>query len=250
MERGKTICNALKAVRQEIALCNDIDYSPVECNHKGDCLGTCPKCEEEVRYLEHQLSLRQAMGKAVSIVGVGVGLAALTACKTHKSVTPPEIPDPEGLIMPEVEHRLMGKPAAPREEWEQPAPADSTVADCPLHPVAIPADSTDEERLFGYIDEQMPAFPGGQQALLKYLEDNLRFPASMKEKGPYGRVIVKFVVEKDGTITNVNILRGLGAEADAEAMRVVREMPKWRPGKRSGEAVRVQYSLPVNFQKP
>ena len=96
----------------------------------------------------------------------------------------------------------------------------------------------------------MPAFPGGQQALLKYLEDNLRFPASMKEKGPYGRVIVKFVVEKDGTITNVNILRGLGAEADAEAMRVVREMPKWMPGKRSGEAVRVQYSLPVNFQKP
>ena len=63
-------------------------------------------------------------------------------------------------------------------------------------------------------------------------------------------MIVKFVVEKDGTITNVNILRGLGAEADAEAMRVVREMPKWMPGKRSGEAVRVQYSLPVNFQKP
>ena len=72
----------------------------------------------------------------------------------------------------------------------------------------------------------------------------------MKEKGPYGRVIVNFVVEKDGSITNVKILRGLGAEADTEAMRVVREMPKWMPGKHSGEAVRVRYSLPVNFQKP
>ena len=87
MKRGKRICNTLKEVRMQVAKANDIEYAPTECHHEGDCAGTCPKCESEVRWLEQQLQLRRQLGKAVAVVGVSVGLAALTACdnKTLRS---------------------------------------------------------------------------------------------------------------------------------------------------------------------
>ena len=77
MKRGKWICNTLKEVRKQVAKANDIKYAPTECHHEGDCAGTCPKCEAEVRSLEQQLQLRRQLGKAVAVVGVSVGLAAL-----------------------------------------------------------------------------------------------------------------------------------------------------------------------------
>ena len=80
MKRGKEICNTLKEVRIKVAKANDIKYAPTECHHEGDCAGTCPKCESEVRWLEQQLQLRRQLGKAVAVVGVSMGLAALTAC--------------------------------------------------------------------------------------------------------------------------------------------------------------------------
>ena len=80
MKRGKRICKTLKEIRAQVARANDIPYEPTECKHKGDCAGTCPKCEEEVRYIEHQLNIRRMLGKAVAVVGVSAGLAALTAC--------------------------------------------------------------------------------------------------------------------------------------------------------------------------
>ena len=78
MKRGKKICTTLKEIRLQVARANGITYEPVECNHKGECLGTCPKCEEEVRYIERQLSIRRIMGKAAAVAGVamGVGMAA------------------------------------------------------------------------------------------------------------------------------------------------------------------------------
>ncbi len=84
MKRGKKICSTLKEVRMKVAKANDIKYAPTECHHEGDCAGTCPKCEAEVRWLEHQLQLRRQLGKAVAVVGVSMGLAALTACG-HKT---------------------------------------------------------------------------------------------------------------------------------------------------------------------
>ena len=80
MKRGKKICNALKEVRMQVAKANDIKYAPTECHYEGDCAGTCPKCEAEVRWLEQQLQLRRQLGKAVAMVGVSMGLAAVTAC--------------------------------------------------------------------------------------------------------------------------------------------------------------------------
>ena len=84
MKRGKKICNTLKEVRMQVAKANDIKYAPTECHHEGDCAGTCPQCEAEVRWLEQQLQLRRQLGKAVAVVGVSMGLAALTACNHNK----------------------------------------------------------------------------------------------------------------------------------------------------------------------
>ncbi len=89
MKRGKGICNTLREVRMRVAKANDIRYAPTECHHEGDCAGTCPKCEAEVRWLEQQLQLRRQLGKAVAVVGVSVGLAALTACEGKTLTTNP-----------------------------------------------------------------------------------------------------------------------------------------------------------------
>ena len=81
MKHGKYICETLKAIRSEIASANEIDYTPIKCDHKGDCDGTCPACEQETRWLERQLRVRQALGKAVTIAGVSMALS-LDSCNT------------------------------------------------------------------------------------------------------------------------------------------------------------------------
>lgn len=82
--RERNICNTLKAIRKQIADANGIDYSPEECNYKGECMGTCPKCEQDVRDLEYELHLRQMAGKAIKVAGIAAGLVAMTACSDGK----------------------------------------------------------------------------------------------------------------------------------------------------------------------
>ena len=98
------------------------------------------------------------------------------------------------------------------------------------------------------IVEQMPKFPGGEQAMMEYVSRNVKYPESAKENNLQGRVIVKFVIEKDGTVSNVEVGRGWGNELDDEAVRVVKAMPKWKPGKQDGKPVRVSFLLPINFK--
>ena len=97
--------------------------------------------------------------------------------------------------------------------------------------------------------EQMPSFPGGNEALMKYVQDNVKYPSHISEaEQRQGRVVVKFVVERDGSVTNVKIVRSLSSVFDKEAMRVVSNMPKWIPGKQNGRTVRVAYNVPVSFR--
>lgn len=107
-------------------------------------------------------------------------------------------------------------------------------------------ESAEEVQIFMVV-ESMPEFPGGEPALYKYLADNIKYPQMAKESGIQGRVFVTFVVERDGRVTDVRVLRGIGGGCDEEAIRVVENMPKWTPGKQRGKAVRVQYNLPVKF---
>ena len=96
--------------------------------------------------------------------------------------------------------------------------------------------------------EQMPEFPGGMKELMTYLKDNIKYPKAAQDKKVQGRVIVQFVVEKDGTPTEFKVMRSVDPDLDNEALRVLGEMPKWKPGMQKGQAVRVKYTVPVSFK--
>ena len=95
--------------------------------------------------------------------------------------------------------------------------------------------------------ENMPQFPGGEEARIKYMVESIKYPESAKKEGLQGTVYISFVVEKDGQIADAKVLRGIGKACDAEALRVVSEMPKWIPGTQKGQAVRVQFNMPIKF---
>ena len=107
--------------------------------------------------------------------------------------------------------------------------------------------AAEPEKVFDMV-EQMPTFPGGQQELMAYLGKNIKYPTIAQENGTQGRVIIQFVVERDGTITDVHVARGVDPYLDKEAVRVVQSMPKWIPGKQNGKAVRVKFTVPVMFR--
>ncbi len=115
-------------------------------------------------------------------------------------------------------------------------------------PVEAPVEEEEEEVVFVVV-ESMPEFPGGTQALFKYLSENVKYPVIAQENGIQGRVICQFVVNKDGSIVDVEVVRSGGDPSlDKEAVRVIKSMPKWKPGKQRGKAVRVKYTVPVNFK--
>ena len=108
-------------------------------------------------------------------------------------------------------------------------------------------DTTKKKNSWDCIPETMPYFPGGNVLMLKYLADNIKYPASAVKAKKQGRVIVGFIVQKDGSITHAKIVRSIDPELDAEALRVVKGMPKWTPGTQLGKPVSVKYALPVKF---
>jgi len=108
-------------------------------------------------------------------------------------------------------------------------------------------DDPDEEQIFKIV-EKMPSFPGGDVELMKFISNNIRYPVVAQENGIEGRVVVSFVVGKDGNITDAQILRGVDPNLDKEALRVVNSMPKWNAGEQRGKPVKVSYILPVTFK--
>ncbi|MCA1763438.1 MAG: energy transducer TonB [Cryomorphaceae bacterium] len=107
-------------------------------------------------------------------------------------------------------------------------------------------EEVEEEQVFSIVEE-MPSFPGGDEALLKFLGKNIKYPAIAKDAGIQGTVYVTFVVDEKGNVNDVKVLRSIGGGTDEEAIRVVESMPKWKPGKQRGKAVKVQYNLPIRF---
>lgn len=113
--------------------------------------------------------------------------------------------------------------------------------------VAQPEPKPEPEKVFEVV-EQMPSFPGGDKALMDFLSNNVKYPVVAQENGVQGRVVISFVVEKDGSITDVRVVRSVDPSLDKEAARVVKSMPRWIPGKQNGAAVRVKYNVPVSFR--
>ena len=216
MAKGKQTCKILKEIRKQIAAENDIQLVIEECTYQGDCKGTCPKCEAEVRYLERELEKRQRMGKAAVVAGLSVGLLGASQVALAQQPDPLRLDTTEvvleGCVVPE-----MGEVGNPEHDVYQ-------------------------------IVEQMPEFPNGQEALMLYIAKQVKYPAEAKKAGAQGRVFIGFIVEPDGSLSDFKVLRGIGYGCDEEALRVVKSMPKWQPGMHRGKAVRVQYLVPVNFK--
>lgn len=240
MEKGKRTCNVLKAVRLQIAKANEIKYEPHECHHEGPCAGTCPACEAEVRYLEQQLQKRRMMGRAVMLTGIAAGLTSLTACGQSKLPNRCENDSTEIELAGDV--AVDGYMEEPEPEVEEvvrgkmPAPVDT------ITPVKK------GERVLTGVVEYQPQFPGGKEACEQFIKENLRYPADA-EPGVEGRVIVSFLVNLDGTLSDIHVVKSLGEAFDNEALRVVKLMPKWSPGAIDGQRALRKYVIPVIFKK-
>jgi protein TonB len=164
---------------------------------------------------------------------------------------PPDVPPPQKLL------KFTVPIVTTKEDVEEPPPTQeetketqvSTVTqegenlpDLPPEPTADP----NEGKIF-LVVEEMPTFPGGEGELINYLHKNIKYPSIARENNIQGRVYVTFVVDNDGKIKDAKVLRGIGGGCDEEALRVVRAMPDWKPGRQNGRNVQVQYNLPVNF---
>ena len=280
MTRGKTICSVLKTIRKQVADANDIKYEPRECHHQGECRGTCPACEAEVRYIERELDLRRQLGKAVAIVGISAGLSALTGCsekaKKVDNVSEEGSKLTVGKVMVDTPERLDGDveykspvdtviidkdPATIKKRtapFKAPAPELEAVDSVCIDEgevlrsgevVVEPQPLTEEKaEIFGDVAEQMPSFPGGQSKLIEFLAENTRYPEECKETCIQGRVVVTFLVERDGSISHIKVVKSLDPLLDEEAVRVVSSMPKWNPGMQNGMRVGVKYTIPVTFR--
>ena len=127
------------------------------------------------------------------------------------------------------------------------AEVDENTQNIEIVPVQIEEDDEEDEITIFTVVENDPEFPGGMEALYKYLAQNIKYPQLARDNNITGKVYVTFVVERDGSIANPKVLRDIGGGCGAEAIRVIKSMPKWTPGKQRGKAVRVQFNLPVNF---
>lgn len=114
-------------------------------------------------------------------------------------------------------------------------------------PVQVIEEEPEEQTIFEVV-ENMPDFPGGQAALMQYLAKNIKYPTIAQENGTQGRVIVQFVVNKDGSIVDAKVVRSVDPYLDKEALRVINTMPKWKPGMQRGKPVRVKFTVPVMFR--
>jgi protein TonB len=106
---------------------------------------------------------------------------------------------------------------------------------------------SDEEAIF-FVVEVQPEFPGGMDSMYAFIQKNLIYPEKAKAEGIEGRVFITFTIEKDGSVSNVKILRGIGGGCDEAAKEVIEKMPKWKPGTQRGKPVRVQFNLPIKFE--
>jgi protein TonB len=161
---------------------------------------------------------------------------------TEQKVKPPPPPPPKQVT----QIKIVEDDVEVEDELDIDVEADDQTEVEEYVPPVEDEEEVDEAEIFTVV-ESMPTFPGGMGALMKYLAENIKYPPLAKESGIQGRVFINFVVEPDGSISNVKVLRGIGGGCDEEAVRVVKNMPKWSPGKQRGKPVRVSYNLPVKF---
>ena len=154
---------------------------------------------------------------------------------------PPEAPKVEEVL------EIMDNDSEVEESTIQASDDTQAAVEVKYTPVEVEEEEVEEQQIFQVVEE-MPEFPGGMAECMKFLSKNIKYPPISAENGIQGRVIVQFVVNQDGSIVDPVVVRGVDSHLDKEALRVIQMMPKWKPGKQRGKAVRVKYTVPVMFR--
>ncbi len=280
MNRGKHKCETLKKIRQMIADKNGIDYQTTECTFQGNCSGTCPKCEAELKYLESQLMRKESAGKKVAVAGLALGISLVASCgPARPAETPSALEGDVARIVDTIEVADTAKidsmiscqnpvsATTPKSEstqtkvqaqWEEIEVLEGdvkTVDDIlwlddgdDFEIVLIEEEETDD--FMGIIVEDNPEFSGGEIAWRKFIQENIQYPIMALENDIQGTVYVQFVVDAEGNVVKPEILRGVDPLLDKEALRVVGSSPKWKPAKMGGKIVKANQTVPVKFQLP
>ncbi len=248
MKRGKQICETLRGIRSEIARANEIDYTPRECHHEGDCAGTCPACESEMRWLEGQLRLRQTLGKAVTIVGLSMGLASLASCTPSAQASQTDTHLQPSKQASDCECCEVLLPMTSIDSTSNCSKSNETKYDS-LDRGNLSTDSTIIPRgtgneIFGN-SPTPPQYPGGTAALLKDLIHGI----SGNQVELTGKVIAQFLVDTDGSIDSIKIVRTLNMEADSCVINAIKSLPhRFKPAVYNGKLVKMRYTLPIYFE--
>lgn len=251
MARGKQTCKILKEIRRQIAEANGIKFVTSECRYKGDCLGTCPKCEAEVRYLEQQLRARSLAGKAVALAGISAGMILMSGCRgtTSKNQSTDNMLG-EFIESPE----MIEEVEDPVEEGELPAIEDTVIIkkgeidDTEYPVVGEIIDHEQEDKVYEAIVDVCPTFPGGDEKLIEWISQHIQYPQNAYDSHIQGRVIVQFLVKEDGSVGDAKIVRSVFTALDEEALRVVNTLPKFNPAILNGKTVEYWFTIPVVFR--
>ncbi|MDE6403734.1 MAG: energy transducer TonB [Muribaculaceae bacterium] len=250
MARGKQTCKILKEIRRQIAEANGIEFATSECRYKGDCLGTCPKCEAEVRYLEQQLRARSLTGKAVALAGISAGMIFMSGCsgtstkpQANDKILGETISDTE--MVEEVEElSTIKEGVSASEEDTTTIRLRGEVCDIDIVP-----SYREEKKAYDIVDEY-PEFPGGDAGMMRCIYQNLKYPEEQLMNGIQGTVLVRFYVDTFGCVCEPEIVRSKHPALDQEALRVVQLFPKIAPGMLDGKPVNTYMIVPIKFRLP
>ena len=211
-----------------------------------------PKKDPKIS-LENKKSMFFQIGLEVTLIAVLISFEWKSYDKSNYNLGDLNLDDMEEEIIPITRQEVKPPPPPP------PPPEIIEIVEDEVeieNEVEIEETDTDEDEIveieeddeeFFMVVENMPEFPGGDLGLMKFIQKNVRYPAIAKEYNITGKVYVSFIVDKQGSVTNVKIVRGVDKNLDAEALRVVSLLPKYKPGKQRGKAVRVMFTIPINF---
>lgn len=252
MKRGKTICNQLKAIRRSVAEANGIPLEIKECTHQGDCRGTCPRCEAEVRYIEHELLRRKSLGATAIVTGVAMTLS-LSSCRSGETQDPVYSDDVlyEGEPIVHCDSNENTPPDSPAVRDEEPDDVivtgwEGDFFDFEEYEKAQKLALSDTTHIFSHNEvDCAPQFPGGDEQYYAYIAQHLRYPEGTCATG---NVYISCVVEPDGSISSATILRDIGGGCGQEAKRLIMNMPRFNPATKNGHHVRCEITLPVRFE--
>ena len=205
-----------------------------------------PKKDPKIS-LENKKGMFFQIGLAVTLIAIFISFEWKSYDKSNYNLGDLNLDDMEEEIIPITRQEVKPPPPPP------PPPEIIAIVE---DEVEIEETDTDEDEIveieeddeeFFMVVENMPEFPGGDLGLMKFIQKNVRYPAIAKEYNITGKVYVSFIVDRQGSVTNVKIVRGVDKNLDAEALRVVSLLPKYKPGKQRGKAVRVMFTIPINF---